>query len=66
MQNNSGNLHQILLSRYFREELKQRIWGKACPRKGPQGPAPLQFFYLKIVSRPVVQGFGYRIFLWMI
>ena len=27
---NLGNLHQILLSRYFREELKQRIWGEAC------------------------------------
>ena len=28
--------------RYFREELKQRIWGKACPGKAPQGPAWLQ------------------------
>ena len=24
-------MHQILLSRYFRKELKQRIWGRACP-----------------------------------
>ena len=25
---NSGNVHQILLSRSFREELQQRIWGR--------------------------------------
>ena len=31
--NSSGNVHQILLSRYFREELKQRLCGKACPGK---------------------------------
>ena len=31
--------HQQLLSGYFREELKRRIWGKACPRKVPWGPA---------------------------
>ena len=31
--NNSGNLPQILLSRYFREELKQNLWGKASPGK---------------------------------
>ena len=37
LQNNSGNVHQLLLSRYFREELKQRIWGRACPRKAPMG-----------------------------
>ena len=31
----------MLLSRYFREELKQRIWGKACPHpSAPWGPAP--------------------------
>ena len=35
MQNNSGNLHQMLFSRYFTEELKQRIWGKACLGKIP-------------------------------
>ena len=34
LQNNSGNIHQILLSRYFREALKQ-FWGKACPERGP-------------------------------
>ena len=40
--NNSGNVHQILLSR-FREELKQRIQGRACPLKGPPpiGSVPL-------------------------
>ena len=37
LQNNSGNLHHILLSRCFREELKQRIWGKACPGKARIG-----------------------------
>ena len=31
-------MHQILLSGYFIEELKQRIWGGGCPRKFPQGP----------------------------
>ena len=40
-QNDSGNVYQIS-SRYFREELKQRIWGKACPGKAPQDPAWLQ------------------------
>lgn len=34
--------HQILLSRYFRGELRQRIWGRVCPRKAPEGPAWLQ------------------------
>ena len=31
LQNNSGNVHQIPLSRYFREDLKQSIQGKAFP-----------------------------------
>ena len=31
--------------RYFREELKQRIWGQTC-RGRPQGPAPLQVYEL--------------------
>ena len=35
LQNNLGNLHPILLSRYFPEKLKQRKWSKACPRKVP-------------------------------
>ena len=42
LENNSGNLHQILLSRYFREELKQRIWGEGLSWEGPIGPAQLQ------------------------
>ena len=29
-------MHQILLSRYFREELKQRIWGRPVPGR-PHG-----------------------------
>ena len=33
----SGNVHQILLSRYFRKELKQRIWGRGLPWEGPLG-----------------------------
>ena len=28
--------HQILLSRYFREELRRRIWGRVCPGRAPQ------------------------------
>ena len=31
--NNSGNLHQMVLSRYFWEELKQRLRGKTYPGK---------------------------------
>jgi hypothetical protein len=31
LQNNSGNVHQIPIPRYFREELKQSIQGKAFP-----------------------------------
>lgn len=27
---------------YFRKALKCRIWGRACPRKAPQGPAGSQ------------------------
>ena len=38
LQSNSGNVHQTLLSRYFRKVLKQRIWGKV-----PGGPAWLYF-----------------------
>ena len=37
LQNNAGNVGQILLSRYFREELKQEIWGKACPWESSMG-----------------------------
>ena len=37
LQNYSGNLHQIILSKNFREELKQRIWRKTCPEEGPTG-----------------------------
>ena len=43
--NNPGNVHQILLSRYFREEPKQMIWRKACPSlptKVPWGTSWLQ------------------------
>ena len=35
------SVHQ-LSSGYFREELKQRIWGGVCPREAPEGPALLQ------------------------
>ena len=28
LQDNSGNVHQILFSMYFRAELKVRIWGR--------------------------------------
>ena len=31
LQNNSGNVPWILLSQSFREELKQKMWGKSCP-----------------------------------
>ena len=30
LQKNSGNMHQILSSRYFREELQQRMWEKGA------------------------------------
>ena len=30
-------MHQILLARYLREELKQRIWGRGLYWKGPIG-----------------------------
>ena len=35
LQYNSGNVRQVLLSRYFREELQQRMRGKACLGKSP-------------------------------
>ena len=28
LKNYSGDMHQILLSRHFTEELKQKIWGR--------------------------------------
>ena len=37
LQNHSGNLHPMLLSRYFREELKQRVWGGGLSPEGPIG-----------------------------
>ena len=46
-------MHQILLSRYFREELEQTIRGLAClPGRAPWGPAGLQFlsFFLILLS----------------
>lgn len=33
----SGNVHQRLLSRYFREELKQKVWGTGLFQEGPTG-----------------------------
>ena len=36
-------MHQILLSRDFREELKWRVWGNIGPGKAPLSPAQLQF-----------------------
>ena len=35
--NNSGNGHQILLSRYFREALQQRLWRRGLSWEGPIG-----------------------------
>ena len=37
LKNSSGNVHQVLLSRYSGEELKQRILGVGgvCPGKAP-------------------------------
>ena len=37
LQNSSGNVHQILLSRYFRKELQQRTWGRGLPGGGIMG-----------------------------
>ena len=48
MQNNSRNLHQILLSRYFREEIKQRIWERGLPWGRPHG---VLLGYIMSVSR---------------
>ena len=46
-------MHQILLSRYFREELKQRIWQTGLSWEGPRGSCSVTevlnlhfFFYL--------------------
>ena len=39
-------MHEIVLSGYLREELKQRIWGGTCPGKAPEGPAVTSFFLL--------------------
>ena len=36
-------MHQILVSRYFREELKQRISGKGLSREGPIAAVPNLF-----------------------
>ena len=54
LQNNSGNVHQILLSilQYFREELKQRIRGKT-----PKDPAWLECWSL--VSFKLVLTLGW-------
>ena len=41
--NNSGNVHQILSSRLFREALKQRLCGNACSGKAPLGLDELHF-----------------------
>ena len=38
LKNNSGNMHPILLSRFFKEELKQKIRRKGPPHLTPQGP----------------------------
>ena len=38
-QNNSGNVHQTLLSRYFREEQSRGYGGGPVPGRPPWGPA---------------------------
>ena len=43
LQNNSGSVHQVLLSRCFRDELEQKIGEKVCPEKASWGPAQLEF-----------------------
>ena len=43
LQNNLGNLHQILSSKYFRDMIEQRIWEKACPGKAPYRPVWLHW-----------------------
>ena len=37
LENNSRNVQQILLSRYFRQGLKQRIWGRGLSWEGTIG-----------------------------
>ena len=40
-------MHHILLSRYFREELKQTIWRRGLSQEGPIGlPAQLQVLWV--------------------
>ena len=45
-------MHQILLSRYFREELKQRIWGREL------GEGPIAFCLAAFAFRKGVAGTG--------
>ena len=42
-------MHQILLSRYFREELKQRIWGRELG-EGPIASGLAAFAFRKGVA----------------
>ena len=53
LQNNSGNVYQTLLSRYHREEQRQRLRGERCPAQlhshKPQDPEySLQGLMLKL------------------
>ena len=43
-------MHQILSSRCFKAQLKQRICGKACPEKAPWGPAQLHGSPTQIIN----------------
>ena len=49
----SGNQHHILLTRCFREELKQRIWGKRSVWEGPIGSCS---FLLLQVTFVLIKG----------
>lgn len=46
LQNNSENLHHMLLSTYFREELKQRrMGGRVVPRRPQRSGSVTRWFY---------------------
>ena len=41
----------MLLSRYFREELKQRIWGRGLSQEGPIRSCLVTLVIFRLVSR---------------
>ena len=53
-------MHQILLSRHFREEIRQRMWGRGLSREGPIRSCSVIVTHLYLGGRVFLEGVDLR------